>query len=993
MGISEGYMDDSIFLKDYTDGDAPAVARMWEESREGWPAGFFGASSVTAESVASEERSSGGLFTALAWHGERVVGFCRTTPYGGERDATYVALLSVVPDMHGRKIGKELLLDAVNRVSSRGYYRIDLHTWPANMKAVPLYKKTGFFWVPDSTVYMQNYMPFLLRRPEFREFMGGDYWYDCFDRDLSVAHDEEKTPSGRDVFTYVFRRGGEEFRAVFDRTGRILSKMEAPGFSASIERSGGKVFFGVPVTVSLEGSSLPGRLDIASDDTLEAPASFDTGSGGFGVSADPVRVPATRRDRAPRVSVTLPAAEPLELGLGFRAEEPVSVVSPPVRFPGPGQVSLELDLKRLADADEVTLRYSVDGGEERRADVALSGAVYQTCSLDLPALDSGMHVLEVVPVCDGVAGYPESAALVAGPYTGTPTVVDTRYAALVVSDGLVLSVARKGASSEVLGRSMDDRPERLAGLGVLAGPPLWHGDLPLQVYDLESGEGAVSASTDWPSRKGLEHSCTFGIDRSGVIEVRSAVHNGSDTEQKVIFRIVWGGGSVFDPRTDLIPLEGCLHAERRVFNQVPDWSEDMPRKTEELGAPWTGLLGPDRAVMAYFEGWPAIQYDCPETGDLIVPPGETAETPVFRMLFTEGGLKPLLRRARSLGWDLGETGRRLRFPDHNLEPVVGSGFGVTLTHGLRGEREGTILLGTERIAGGRIRSGEAVSGELRGSGPSEVVFDVAGRSFSVPAFLVEEGEGVSTGEEDDGSLSIVNDPIRALVDPSKCGHVWSLELDGVQYLRASHPEPGELGWEKPWFGGIHPRIADSHETPFRLEEHMPVVRLFERQSGGLCERGWEQVWEVDHWRFGSFRLSWQVTVLPGVPVLRTRLDADPLAGSAIGGEMDVRGFLQPGGEYSGGVLTCESDPSLRQGRKHSGAWGTMGRWARVESPGKGFVEGYSLSDGVLFCEDYSGEGCHLAVFCPLTGRRTVEMLWLFGPGAGGGLSDILRFHV
>ena len=71
----------------------------------------------------------------------------------------------------------------------------------------------------------------------------------------------------------------------------------------------------------------------------------------------------------------------------------------------------------------------------------------------------------------------------------------------------------------------------------------------------------------------------------------------------------------------------------------------------------------------------------------------------------------------------------------------------------------------------------------------------------------------------------------------------------------------------------------------------------------------------------------------------------------------------------------------------------MGRWARVESPGKGFVEGYSLQDGVLFCEDYSGEGCHLAVFCPLARRRTVEMLWLFGSDTDGSLSDILRFHV
>jgi len=146
----------------YTKLNADAVAKMWSESREGWPPGFLGASEFTAENIDMTENSSGKLFTVLAIDGERIVGYCRTTPYGGEPDAAYVALLNVVPDLHGKKIGKKLLLDAVKRTAEDGFYRVDLHTWAANMKAMPLYKKTGFFWVPDSKVYMQNYMPFLL---------------------------------------------------------------------------------------------------------------------------------------------------------------------------------------------------------------------------------------------------------------------------------------------------------------------------------------------------------------------------------------------------------------------------------------------------------------------------------------------------------------------------------------------------------------------------------------------------------------------------------------------------------------------------------------------------------------------------------------------------------------------------------------------------------------------------------------------------------------
>ena len=51
------------------------------------------------------------------------------------------------------------------------YYGVDyparrhLDTWPGNIKAVPLYKKTGYFWVPETDVHMENYVPLLLRLP------------------------------------------------------------------------------------------------------------------------------------------------------------------------------------------------------------------------------------------------------------------------------------------------------------------------------------------------------------------------------------------------------------------------------------------------------------------------------------------------------------------------------------------------------------------------------------------------------------------------------------------------------------------------------------------------------------------------------------------------------------------------------------------------------------------------------------------------------------
>ncbi|MBD3277173.1 MAG: GNAT family N-acetyltransferase [Candidatus Aegiribacteria sp.] len=210
---------DNLEYREYRKGDAASVARMWEESRQGWPSGFLGASSITAASVEREERGSGSLFTVLAVLDDRVIGYCRTSPYGGEPDASYVDLVNVVPDFHGHGIGKRLLLDAVRRTAESGRVRIDLHTWPANMQAVPLYKKTGFFWVPETSVYMQNYIPYLLRREEFSQFLDEDDWYGCFKRKLDICEDLQKTASGRLVFRYRFQRAGEEFLAEFDKNG------------------------------------------------------------------------------------------------------------------------------------------------------------------------------------------------------------------------------------------------------------------------------------------------------------------------------------------------------------------------------------------------------------------------------------------------------------------------------------------------------------------------------------------------------------------------------------------------------------------------------------------------------------------------------------------------------------------------------------------------------------------------------------------------------
>jgi ribosomal protein S18 acetylase RimI-like enzyme len=961
---------------------------MWKESLSAWPPGFFGASEISASSVEQDEKSSGKLFTVLALMSDRVVGFCRTSPYGGEPDASYVDIINVVPDMHGRGIGKALLLDSVSRSVKYGMKRIDLHTWPANMKAVPLYKKTGYFWVPETNVYMQNYMPFLLGRKEFLDFLEGEDWYKCFKRALLVEQDVEKTASGRKIFRYVFSRNGKAFVAEFDRSGRMLSRMEYPGFSAGLTVDSGKEYLvGRSYKVTLSGSGFDTesiRLNCGSSIKCNK-VSLDTAS----VEPLPVRVPKTPYEPADRLIVWIEDSN-LELGIGVNGVEEVSLQSPLVRFLPPGAGELELDLKKLAPVSSVLLSYAVDDGKFCEKRITLASDIYQCHTVKLPQMEHGVHTLSIKL---GETGYLETVVLIVGMYSGEPVILDTRKAAVRVGSDVVLTVARKGASTSMWSRGEGDRPRKLGRFFIDAGPPVvWNSDLPRQTYSLELDCDQVSARTSWPSRPGMTHWVRVRLDTAGYAEICAGVDNGSDVMQKVLFRADSGFSNEFLPRSDMIPLSEGLMVEPRVNNQVPDWEEDLSPLVSGLSAPWTGVTGPGISIMKYFPGWTELEYDMPGIPEADVAPGETFKSLPFYMLYSEGGMESLMHRASSLGWNTGNWTETIPFLRHSLEPVMASGTEVFLSHPLHGEREARIDVDSNKICSGMVRQGVFTSGKLTGTGLVDVSMSIAGRSTVMPVYVVKAGKMVDTGRNDSGCLFLANERVRALIDPSACGHVYSLKLDGVEYLLSSHPEPSEFAWEKPWFGGIHPRIMDRRENPYLLQNEMPEIEKYQRIVGGLTETGWRMTWLVDHKKYGSVRLNWSVGLVPGVSVLLTLLECTALSGAYLDGELDVRGFVQPGGSVKDGVLTSERFPGLVQGRDHAGAWADMGKWARA-GRGKSFVEVYTGEEGIFFGEDYGKDGCHFCLFCGHDRRRTLRMTWLFGATeADEALSSVHRAH-
>ncbi|MCQ4085376.1 GNAT family N-acetyltransferase [Saccharibacillus sp. JS10] len=212
-----------ITIVEYEPRYAASLAEMWNVSSDSWGGDAY---VHTEQDILEKSKHSTDLQTFLALDGDLVVGFCSFSYYKEDEGAMYIPLLNVRPDYHGQKVGKMLVLNAVRRTIELGYPRLDLYTWPGNIKAVPAYKKSGFFWEKrEDTTHLMNFIPSVLATEAVSDFFDVADWYTDGKRDLSVYPDGGGE-NGFDFFTYDWEKEGRSLTMQFERTGRGLRKIE-----------------------------------------------------------------------------------------------------------------------------------------------------------------------------------------------------------------------------------------------------------------------------------------------------------------------------------------------------------------------------------------------------------------------------------------------------------------------------------------------------------------------------------------------------------------------------------------------------------------------------------------------------------------------------------------------------------------------------------------------------------------------------------------------
>ncbi len=199
--------------------DAARLAECFNsfDDSDSWPGGFTRGIPFKAERVLEDKSKRTDIRTLVAYVGNWIVGHCNIAHGEMDPEAAYVGTLGVNPKYQGQGFGKAMLIEAAETAARLGKRRIDLNTWPGNIKAMPLYKRVGYNWVPRTRVLMESYIPGILNFPVFAEFFRRYDWYDVFTREISQVMDDSEE-DGLGVYKYSFKgQNGDELDVTVDR--------------------------------------------------------------------------------------------------------------------------------------------------------------------------------------------------------------------------------------------------------------------------------------------------------------------------------------------------------------------------------------------------------------------------------------------------------------------------------------------------------------------------------------------------------------------------------------------------------------------------------------------------------------------------------------------------------------------------------------------------------------------------------------------------------
>lgn len=877
-------------VADWRKGDASKLARLMMEAAVAWPGG--GGWQTTPEEEERHIRESNLIGAFVTEDSRRIISLCTLRAKPGQKEHAFIPHLNCHPDFHGKKHGKSVLWTAVERACEAGYRKVDLYTWPGNLKAVPLYKKMGFMWQPDSAVHMENFTPAARRHPLGMAYFAKHDWYNTQVRTLTLEEDLVKRGEVR-VYEYLWRDGDGTFlRMVFDRQSWGIIEVENNDLLASCSLPDEKLVAGIPhpvrwrivnrrsapVRVILSASGDPG-IDVRKREMLKIKDAVEL-KGTFVI--DPNIPEKTQDPRAAilrtdllidGVDVQLAAGIEAQQAIAISLDAPRSVIRPGV--PQEVVLTLRSNLNRKATAHLSVL--PAGGATVGKREHAISLDPRGGAEVRVPVTaGTGPVRLDV----EGVAGKEkvriktrrvDLLTVERGGVSGG--VGEDR--ALLCGGGLMASVDLRRGDVSAYHRLRAERASRLWLSSPRLGPPFSWEDFFQEKAEASVEEEPCGAAIRVRSRSllrpGVVLDRRIALGQGPLIQVVDTILNGSaiplDLSMSQGWNVSLGAGS----------------------EQVVPRKQGVYRNTGGAGGRDLGNLNLSEEGTQWPEGWVCTQredgcaagvlWDCAERvepgrwGNEIrrkvgrLEPGQTRTLDPIYAFVGDGNWQTVR------GWwqtlfgegvpEIETIGARTRRPiEPGIDPnplLIADGKVEAILslhsvgeHKLNGKLQVELPAGLRSDACAIDVSGlcasrpvvrklplRATKSARPGSARIGVRFETDEAIYHSSAralILVRRAPEVHVSCEDEGRvMAIHNGILTAKVAPGFRGSVISLRREGKEFLNSSYPEAGIRGFMNPWHGGISPSYGrlwgGLHKEQFR---HRVVER---KGRQGLVWRG------------------------------------------------------------------------------------------------------------------------------------------------------------
>jgi len=824
-----------MHLVRWTPALAQDQAELFNRSDPGWPSTITHGLPFTAKDVRITEARARTLDAWMAYEGRRPVGFVRLTEMWGDNEAAYVSFLNVEPGARGKGVGKALIFRCLQESIARGYPRLDLHTWPGNDRAMRLYKRTGFQWVPETNTYMQNFLPQILLFPPAKTFFARHDWYRTYRR--KITYDEDKETEGKaKVFAYRFRGRNDSLTVWIDPRSKSITGYETPQVRV-FARPEGPVVAGSrrkflwdvrnprdePVRIALAAKSsggftvsevrprnLPPRKTVVLTAMVEAPRDLWP----KGEEEKPHRV---------ETQITIGATTGL-LGTALEASRPISVstVGPPAIL-AEGARDLTLLFRAGANGYRGTLHLVSEDLEISPARVSLR-------------LKKGKEKVLAVKINSRVPG-PRFTMLRVTSRNGTedtlPLPVLERGQSAAVLDRDRVRIRSQAASVELplhggAASVHDARHDPVADwIHLRVGPGLWPSEVNALDWRAEvDPRGGATLRTVPPKRPWLEVAMEVRV-RHDLVDFRCSLKNASRQEQVLPVNLVFFPGTRWE--MTLATREGVRRTRVSEW-EIPVGRGDLPEDCLTEG--WVHFAGRRPSAVIWdervFRRAELIWWSLPSLlADVTVPAGGQVTLPAISLVvgcasWPEARALWAQRRGSPVRGDPAKDLRGLEADPPAALTLPGSRLALRFRNSRRVPEDGTVSMELPQgfvprslsLRTGRVDLRRPWERAVRfqavprtpGVHTANAVFSGTHRDWGAEIpLLVPRGRITAHG----GRLLAVESPSVRLQIARNSASVVSLRWRGREYLRSSYPEETAWAWFRPWCGGVGPSWNDT----------------------------------------------------------------------------------------------------------------------------------------------------------------------------------------